>query len=430
MYKNFISISLLFFIFVGCATKEPYFSIEELTKLEQNPKNYISDELFLDKSLQFLISNEYKKTFFAPWHQYNMSHSKEAAMWAFSYKDRAVYGENHRLLTKQWFEELINNANFEEYDSKKQKAITISNSSLRALPTKSVLFYNPKSAGEGFPFDYNQNSAIYINTPLYVSHFSKDGLWAFVDSSVALGWIKMEDIAFVDDSLAEVFEKSPLFVNIKEHNIVKNEYFSHTDLKVGTLLPKIDENLAIVASYEDKSAKLVYIKDNSFIVPFPYGFDTQTIDQVSNEFLAEPYGWGGLYGHRDCSSMTRDFYAVFGIYLARNSASQRKNGSYLDLKELNRNQKKEFIITYAKPWKSLLYLKGHIMIYIGSVDGEPLVFHNIWGIRTINKDKSSGRFIVGQAVISDLLLGNQLNNVDKNRLLIDRVEGIVNLVDE
>ena len=84
MYKNFISISLLFFIFVGCATKEPYFSIEELTKLEQNPKNYISDELFLDKSLQFLISNEYKKTFFAPWHQYNMSHSKEAAMWAFS----------------------------------------------------------------------------------------------------------------------------------------------------------------------------------------------------------------------------------------------------------------------------------------------------------------------------------------------------------
>ena len=76
----------------------------------------------------------------------------------------------------------------------------------------------------------------------------------------------MEDIAFVDDSLVEVFEKSPLFVYLKEHNIVKNEYFSHTDLKVGTLLPKIDENLAIVASYEDKSTKLVYIKDISFIV--------------------------------------------------------------------------------------------------------------------------------------------------------------------
>jgi DNA gyrase subunit A len=54
-----------------------------------------------------------------------MSHSKEAAMWAFSYKDRAVYGENHRLLTKQWFEELINNAKLIEQiaDLAKDKTI-------------------------------------------------------------------------------------------------------------------------------------------------------------------------------------------------------------------------------------------------------------------------------------------------------------------
>ena len=39
------------------------------------------------------------------------------------------------------------------------------------------MFYDPTQLGEGFPFDYNQNSAIKINTPIMVSHLSKDRAW-------------------------------------------------------------------------------------------------------------------------------------------------------------------------------------------------------------------------------------------------------------
>ncbi len=68
------------------------------------------------------------------------------------------------------------------------------------------MFLNPSKAGEGFPFDYNQNSSIKINTPLLVSHYSKDKTWIFVQSHFALGWLRVDSISFVDDDFINEFK--------------------------------------------------------------------------------------------------------------------------------------------------------------------------------------------------------------------------------
>lgn len=47
-------------------------------------------------------------------------------------------------------------------------------------------------------------------------------------------------------------------------------------------------------------------------------------------------------------------------------------------------EKKEFIVNNAKTVRSVLYLKGHIMLYIGQKsDGELLVIHDAWGIKKL-----------------------------------------------
>lgn len=423
-YIIFITTFYLLF-FSACATKRimPE-NIDDLTQIEQKPYLYGNMNIFISKSEQNKFYKDYINQYFKPWNIDKISYSFDVATWAFEYKDQKVYAENHKLIDKKSFQDLISNSNFEQYNNLAKKGITIRNTHLRALPTDGVIFYNPNRAGEGFPFDYNQNSSIKINTPLFVSHFSQDRLWVFVESSVALGWIKIQDIAFVDEHFIQEFQAGDYYINIKDKNGVYAKGFIQDSIELGTILPKNDKGFLIATKDYSHKAILSYIDDNHNLKKMPIDFNMENIKLISSELIGQKYGWGGLYGHRDCSAMTKDFYAPFGIFLQRNSGDQKNDGIYLDIKKMDKKSKKQYILDNAIPWTTLVYMKGHIMIYIGSQNGEPLVFHNVWGIRTLQDDGSTGRFVVGQAVVSTLEMGKDLPNVVENSLLIDRVEGI------
>jgi hypothetical protein len=133
---------------------------------------------------------------------------------------------------------------------------------------------------------------------------------------------------------------------------------------------------------------------------------------LANEMTREPYGWGGSGNNRDCSSMIRDLLAPFGIWLPRHSADQASEGGlYVDLANLYVAEKKKLIIARGVPYLTLLWLKGHIMLYIGSRNGEPLVFHNFWSVRTMSERRRQGRKIVGHAAITTLYPGREFNGL-------------------
>ena len=88
------------------------------------------------------------------------------------------------------------------------------------------MFLDPQKAGEGFPFDYNQNSSIKMNTPIFISHFSKDKAWVFVESNFATGWLNTKDIAYIDDVLINKFKSGTYFVATEDNfPIYKNGIF-------------------------------------------------------------------------------------------------------------------------------------------------------------------------------------------------------------
>ncbi|MBL3518934.1 SH3 domain-containing protein [Arcobacter lanthieri] len=421
-FKNIIIILAVSFLFIACNTKEAVQPTIIEAKQDEilQLSNLVDDNIFN----QELNTNEFFIKFFKPWKQTKLSYPKNEAMWGLSYKNKKVYLENHNLATKEWFDKHIENTNFEQYNQEVKKAITLKNTNVRVIPTNSPMFYNPQLPGEGFPFDYNQNSLLKINTPIIVSHLSKDQAWAYIESHFVGGWVEINNIAFVDENFMQEFEKANFFISVKEKFPIYDNIFREY-IKVGTIFPKKD-NLFIIAKADDKqNAVISHISlDENQVEQMPLKYTSENRTKILKEFLNEPYGWGGLLNNRDCSSFTQDYFSVFGKYLHRNSKAQTINGKYLDISNLTLEEKKEFIKQNGIPFSTLVYLKGHIMLYIGIKNNEPLVVHNIWSVRMKDKDNKEFRHIIGKAIITTLEPAKEIEGFIEDSNILKRVLGI------
>jgi hypothetical protein len=103
--------------------------------------------------------------------------------------------------------------------------------------------------------------------------------------------------------------------------------------------------------------------------------------------LDQPYGWGGRGGHRDCSRYMMDLFNGFDVQLPRNSLRQSVAGAEnIDVSSFSETQKRRAIRKAAKRGAVLLYMKGHIALYLGSdtVAGQQFDFaiHALYGYLT------------------------------------------------
>ena len=421
MHKSILLAILTLFSFTACSFNSLH---QKVVLPSQNINEYMYNFKAPSSSLPLTLYQHH----FKPWEQEKITLSYEEATWGNDYISHNMYGMNYQKITSHWFEEQLNNANFEQFAALNQKAITIKNSQIRVFPTVLPLFYNPQKVAEGFPFDYNQNSGIKINTPIMISHLSKDKAWAFVQSSFANGFIPTSDLAYVDNTIIKTFYQSHYYVAIKDNVAVyKNGIFKET-IKLGTILPKSPLGKFFVVNQHHNLQGYVQTIDvpQEALALNALTFNAYNVQHIINELIHEPYGWGESFFKRDCSALTRDYFAAFGVFLNRNSSQQIKNGNLISLKELDEKIKKAKIVQEGIPFRTLLYLKGHIMLYVGvSQQNEPLVFHNMWGIKTTNWLNNEERVILGKALISTLEVGKELTGFDKNRSLLNKVEAMV-----
>lgn len=99
------------------------------------------------------------------------------------------------------------------------------------------------------------------------------------------------------------------------------------------------------------------------------------------KFLGERYGWGHDYNARDCTGFVLEVYRSMGIDMPRNS-SQQGYGSYGETvvyDENSSNDEKLERLAAAKVG-DLIYLPGHVVMYIGEIDGQPYVIHDVHGL--------------------------------------------------
>jgi hypothetical protein len=403
---------LFILLFNGCALKNEFV----LKTYGQSLPKLTLQTPFLNKP----NPQDYTKHYFSPWNK-ALHVNKFEAMWPWRvYKPANKYfGETLLPRTNKWFKKQLQNAQLDKIGSVGKNAIILKQTDVKVFPTNLPLFANPKDAGEGFPFDYNQNSQIKAFSPVWLSHYSLDGMWAFIEADSFFGWVEAQSVTTLTKESESKIVNAPKVVAVKP-SFLTDPRGIYTKISVGTIMPL--EN-GSVFTFLPNNSKITFPLDNFSTKAWPIPFNKNSIDEIGSLFINEPYGWGGLFGHRDCSSMTKDFFAPFGIWLPRNSKAQFEQGSKIYLKGLSIKEKERMIAQFATPFLSLIYLPGHIMLYTGNLDKTPTVMHNTWGIKTVSNNKE-GRFIIGKTILSDLHLGSNHPQADKKATLLSRIEGI------
>ncbi len=400
-----------------------YKEIADIKNYPQNLNAYIdkadAKTPLVSRLDQTHLNMEYNTRYFAPWNRRNAGYSKKDAIWAFGeFRNQTGYDETKKEWAKERIDEIEQYAALNTFPNKELRGITVRDTSLRMIPTEKPFFYDFDLEGEGFPFDNFQHSSLPSNTPLFISHTSRDGAWALVETHYGLGWIPMEDVAYATQGFIDSWQNGN-YVAITQYDVplltTAGSFLFKTS--IGSQFPVISEtptDYIILAARSDVGKMATALrakisKDRAALKPLP--LTTQNLANIGNQFIGKSYGWGGLYGNRDCSSLAKDFFAPFGIYLPRNSSDQIKMGiSSIDLSKYSRADKKNLILQKGIPFLTLLGMKGHMMIYIGPYQNEPMVFHSTWGIRTSDWLDADGRHLVAKAAITTLEAGKELEN--------------------
>ncbi len=401
--------------------------VADMKRIPQDPAYYAKQIKPWPRMRQKRADEQFNRKYFKPWTLRKLDIPLKDFGWEIRFVSKnKIYTASGKPIPASVYKKWIHNANYSAKDSKRYHAITTERTNVHALPTSQAFYLDPRKPGEGFPFNYNQNSALHMNVPLYVSHFSKDRKWAFVRASYAFGWIKVHDLAFVDDKFIRKFKNGTYAMTVKDNLRLYNEKGRPVSfVKLGTLFPVAKDGKRYLAAARSATGqaliKKVQVRTPGIIAKKPLPFTAANVAKVAKEFYNEPYGWGGGYGCRDCSATTRDFLGVFGIFLRRNSSKQAQDGQSVYIKGIPPRKKKKKIIREAEPFRSLLYVPGHIVLYLGQYKGEPVIMHTYWGIRK----KDGSKLVTGRTIITTTEPGKERRDTKPSSRLINTLKTIV-----
>jgi len=281
----------------------------------------------------------------------------------------------------------------------------------RFLPTNNGL-YEEK---DDLDFDQLQNSALDVGTPVAVVHTSADGLWYYVLTEISDGWVEAKNIALGDvnqvrefsrdnDYAVVVRPKADIFINES-----MTDYYDYVRMGMRLPLSGMDAGRATVNIPVRDSDGTLAIQEAYMNVedinPGYLPFTARNIYKQALMMLGQPYGWGDMYGEQDCSRFMQMVFATVGISLPRDSKDQAQvSSNTVDFDEKSNDLVKIAAIARAPAANTLLAMKGHILLYLGMVDGIPYAIHDTTGYKQTVGDKEVS-YAIDRVIISDLSLG-------------------------
>jgi len=435
-----IAFTLSLCLLAACSTKSTELPIAGLADMAQDAGMYHG----LEPNVSLLAPDAQKAAYahfleehFSPWQRTEPKFEVSKIFWGLnSYDPGELYGENTLPRSPAWMDQMREDSRVPQYPSMSRKAIAVVNTSMRAVPTNQPAFQDFSKAGEGYPFDYMQHSLVLAGTPLYATHISADRAWILVESRFAFGWVPVTDIGWVDNVFMTMF-RTGTYAAITRDDVPitdTNGNYRFTG-HVGTLLPVMEGdfnngNLPVIIparTVRGDAVPQVSFLPKAFIEQAPVPATPTNFTRVIDAMLGRQYGWGGMYEDRDCSAALMDLMVPFGIYLPRNSKEQIEFGTMAIMEGMSREQKKHFMNKTATPFLTLVGKPGHIMLYIGQKNGEPVIFHSAWGLKT-KKNGKYGRRVIGGAVISTLEPGLNLPDLARPKgILLEYVNAISTL---
>ncbi|MCP4045267.1 MAG: hypothetical protein GY732_04675 [Gammaproteobacteria bacterium] len=278
-----------------------------------------------------------------------------------------------------------------------QFALVVNRSDMRTYPTEDR-FYRKR---ENQNLDRFQENGLFPGDALAVVHVSADRIWAFVQSYNYAAWVKRADIAIGDREVIQQYKNSVRFLVITGDKTLTSfnpevPALSELQLDMGIRVPLADPgeisnslygqnpytSHTVVLPVRDSEGKLEFkqalIARNQDVNLGFIPFTRENIIRQAFKFLGERYGWGHSYNARDCTGFVMEIYKSFGIYMPRNTG-QQGTAAFGENTRFSAESTQEEKLQALKSMDigDLIYVPGHVLMYLGDVDGEPYVIHDV-----------------------------------------------------
>ncbi|BCZ18965.1 Putative lipoprotein [Helicobacter sp. NHP19-012] len=344
------------------------------------------------------LKKAYLKQWYAPWMGMQTMEDLDKVFWIQETLHEPGYDKHLQPYTNAKLQEILADMDIAHYPSVGIRAVVIADANVRAVPTDAPYYLK-----DGYPFDRWQNSMIFAGTPVLITHYNKAKTYAHIQSSFVFGWVRLDKLAAVSSKQVQTFLHFRHYLTPTRDKIpLANRGVAH----MGEIFIKVPHHFRQVYTYAKDTEGFVKLiptpLHSPHFTPFPRPFTQRAMAVVIDTMLGQPYGWGGADQKRDCSAFTRDSFASFGILLPRNSLAQvRYANNMVDLSHLPPRKKEAYIIRHATPFATILWLKGHIMLYLGVKHHRAIVAHNVWSV-LVSKNNT---YNIKKAAITTLDIG-------------------------
>ena len=283
---------------------------------------------------------------------------------------------------------------------------------IRAFPTDTVFAEEPKT----IDFDLFQLTILPAGSPVVILHQSKNGKWFYVQSMIYKGWVKRENVALAKNK-KDVFDyvNSDKFLMVMESRIETEpnpfiKEISNILFQMGNKIPliefdKIPESIPI-GNLHAQSAEGCYvvkipIKDKDGYLQFKLALIARSnelcegylpytrgnIIRQAFKLLGERYGWNGMFVRGDCSQFIMNIYRTMNIIIPSYTKMQEEGASEKSIKFSGSIKDREDILNQLKPGDPI-YLKGHVVMYLGKAANNYYIIHSGAGYGIKNEDGS------------------------------------------
>ncbi len=299
--------------------------------------------------------------------------------------------------------------------------------SIREFPTFDVSYETPND----FEFDLFQESVLQVAEPVRILHKSLDEKWFFIQAYNCIGWVLINDIAVAKSKeqwVSYIYPKDFLIITADNIRLAYNPYspqVSQIELGMGAKIPLITENIPNLVDNQTTCGSFVVnipvcdtngnLDIKQVLIPeendVSVGYLKYTRKNILNQAFkcqGNRYGWGGMFNSRDCSSYVMDIYKCFGIMFPRNTNSQEcSSGSSIKFDTFDHELRSSILDNI--PAGSLLYMRNHVVMYLGKNDGKHYAINALYSQGDPNKPLATGglekKIVNSVSVISlDLLL--------------------------
>ena len=262
---------------------------------------------------------------------------------------------------------------------------------LWCIPTRDGLYSRPVDLA----FDRNQCASIHAGEGVRVLLAHPREPWLYVHTGHSVGWLRAPNLGPVLDQGRFRGHRDPnrRLVVVLDRSAPRDPIGSLVSaspvdidvparFRLGTNFPLLDTSAAgfLVESPGTRGPIPLMLPRSDLVALGPLPFRPADVMRIALDHVGQRYGWGGRHGDYDCSRFLYDLFAVFGVPLARHSSVQARLGSRTEaIDTLDETGKREAIRAASREGIVLLYMTGHIMLYLGE-DGE-----NMYAISAISE---------------------------------------------